>query len=245
MTTNSILLTPDFHNVRVVVFDAVGTLIHPRPSASEVYERVGRWHGSKLSAEQIRPRFADALVAEDEQDRRFGFRTDETREAQRWRNIVAEVLDDVPDPESVFQELFVHFAQPSAWVLNPEITAEPLRSSLQRYRLGVASNYDRRLYDVVAGIPALPRIEHIVVSSEIGWRKPAPAFFEALVARFQVQAHNILFVGDQLDIDYQAAIDAGLQALLFDPSKQHLDGPVARISTLSEIADVLPSRSKD
>jgi putative hydrolase of the HAD superfamily len=235
-------MTPNFCDIRVVVFDAVGTLIHPRPSVGEIYESVGRRYGSKLTTEQIRSRFARALLAEEERDRLLGFGTDEAREAERWRNIVAQVFDDVADPEPVFQELFAYFAQPSAWMVNPEIMAEPLRSSLQGYRLGIASNYDRRLHDVVSGIPALQAFEHIVVSSEVGWRKPAPAFFDALAARFKVRPTEMLFLGDQIDVDYRAALGAGLRAILFDPSKRHLDEPVARITTLSELADLLPSR---
>src|SRR5947208_1330280 len=48
--------------VRVVVFDAVGTLIYPDPAAPEVYARIGRKYGSRLGADTVAPRFVAAFA---------------------------------------------------------------------------------------------------------------------------------------------------------------------------------------
>ena len=39
-------------DARAVFFDAVGTLLHPDPSAAEVYAGVGRRYGSRLSVSE-------------------------------------------------------------------------------------------------------------------------------------------------------------------------------------------------
>ena len=49
--------------VRAVVFDAVGTVIHPDPPAAEVYVEVGRRFGSRLGMADIVGRFAAAFRA--------------------------------------------------------------------------------------------------------------------------------------------------------------------------------------
>jgi putative hydrolase of the HAD superfamily len=232
-------MKPPFQHIKAIVFDAVGTLISPTPPASKVYEGVGQEHGSRHTEEEIRARFNQALKSEEERDRLLGFRTDEQREEERWRNIVGRVLDDVREPEAVFQQLFVHFAQPAAWELNIVIEMEPLASTLAGYRLGIASNYDRRLKTVMAGFPNLSRFEQVIISSEVGWRKPARPFFDAIAQKFQLDLSTILYVGDQIDIDYRAAVDAGMQTVLFDKMKLHSGESVSCISALQELVGLL------
>jgi len=107
------------HTIRAIYFDAVGTLIHPQPGAAEVYFDVGRRRGSRLDYKTIRGRFRMAFEKQEALDRAGGWKTNESREQQRWRDIVALVLDDVPDPEACFTELHEHFAKPAAWWLRP------------------------------------------------------------------------------------------------------------------------------
>jgi len=235
-------MKPPLQEIDAIVFDAVGTLITPFPSASKVYEEVGRAHGSRHPEVEVRARFNQAFQTEEERDRLLGFRTDEQREHERWRNIVGTVLDDVREPEAVFQELFAHFALASAWRLDTAIETEPLASVLAGYRLGIASNYDRRLHTVVAGFPALAQFEQVIISSEVRWRKPALPFFHAIAQKFRLEPSAILYVGDQIDIDYRAAVSAGMQAVLFDKMRLDSDESVIRISALQELVGLLVSR---
>ena len=48
--------------VRAVFFDAVGTLIHPQPSAAAVYAAVGRRFGTRRTEEEIAARFPTAFA---------------------------------------------------------------------------------------------------------------------------------------------------------------------------------------
>jgi putative hydrolase of the HAD superfamily len=78
----------------------------------------------------------------------------------------------------------------------------------------MASNYDARLRSVAAGLPELRPLRHLVISSEVGWRKPAPEFFAALCERTGLAPGAILFVGDDPANDYDGATAAGLRAVL-------------------------------
>jgi putative hydrolase of the HAD superfamily len=201
-------------DVRAIVFDAVGTVIHPEPPASAVYAAVGRRFGSRLSAAAIAPRFRAAFARQEALDRDAGLRTSEEREVERWRQIVGEVLTDVTDPGGCFAELYAHFARPEAWRADPDAAPTLQELAARGYVLGVASNYDRRLRSVVAGMPALRPVQHLVISSEVGWRKPAREFFAALCRSVGRDAGQILFVGDDRANDYDGARAAGLKALL-------------------------------
>jgi putative hydrolase of the HAD superfamily len=222
-------------SVRAIVFDAVGTLIHPDPPSVAVYEAVGRKYGSHLSAAVIARRFIAAFRDEEELDSRHGQQTNEARELERWRHIVQRTLDDISDPEACFCELFAHFSRPAAWQCTPG-TEQMLTALAERgLVLGVASNYDRRLRYVASGLVALRPIEHLMISSEVGWRKPAAEFFRALERLVGFPGDKILFVGDDLTNDYEGALRAGLGALLFDPNGQFANQPIGRIGRLSDL----------
>ena len=81
----------------------------------------------------------------------------------------------------------------------------------------VGSNFDSRLRGVVQGLPELgPCLDSLIVSSEVGYRKPHRRFFEAVCNHLGLPAHQILCVGDDSENDVRGAIRAGLSGILID-----------------------------
>ncbi len=227
------------NGVDAVVFDAVGTLIYPDPPAPEVYAELGRRFGSQQMVSDIVPRFRAAFAREEAVDFEQGLRTSEDREIERWRRIVAAALDDVSDQEACFRELFEHFSRPVAWRCDPH-AAETLEELARRgYMLGMASNYDHRLRWVVKDLQALMPIRHLIISSEVGWRKPSAKFYDALCRIMNLPAQNILYVGDDPVNDYEGSRTAGLRALLFDPRGKHsAESNLVGIGSLRDLLDL-------
>jgi putative hydrolase of the HAD superfamily len=220
--------------IRAVFFDAVGTLIHPDPDASAVYAEVGRRHGSRLGAAAIRQAFRAAFVRQDELDRRQQWRTSEAREVERWRSIVFEVLHDAADREGCFLELYDHFARPAKWRCEVASAQEFAALVGPGLRLGLASNFDQRLRRVLAGFPALAALATVIISAEVGWRKPAPAFFAAMCASIALPPQQVLYVGDDLENDFLGAQAAGCRAVLLDAGSKH-GGLAPRVGALGEL----------
>jgi putative hydrolase of the HAD superfamily len=202
--------------IRAVFFDAVGTLIHPEPDAATVYAAIGQRFGSRLEIDVVRQTFARACARRDRLDRMNGWRTDEAREVERWRSIVGEVLTDVTDVDACFAALYEHFAQAEKWSCDP--AAANVMAELTRcgYLTGIASNFDSRLRRVLRGFSELA-IQPLVLSSEVGWRKPAAGFFDALCQLSQSSPAGVLYVGDDPINDYEGARNAGCQAVLVSP----------------------------
>lgn len=219
----------------VVFFDAVGTLIHPDPPAPMVYAAAGRRFGSRLDEATIAARFRAAFRRQEEVDRASNLRTDEAREVARWRAIVGEVLDDISDTETCFQVLYAHFAQPSAWRCQPESATVLAALAKRGHVLGIASNFDHRLRGLVENMPALRPVRHLVISSEIGWRKPGPEFFAAMCRQADSPPEQVLYVGDDLVNDYQGARNAGVRAVLLAAHGIAGDPVEARITSLREL----------
>jgi putative hydrolase of the HAD superfamily len=234
-------LTPSIPpEVRAVVFDAVGTLIHPDPPAAVVYAEAGRRFGSRLDPATIAARFSVAFRRQEESDHAAGLRTNEAREVARWRAIVAEVLDDVTDPEACFRCLYDHFATPSAWRTEPDAAATLAALTARGYRLGVASNFDHRLRGIVAA-GELCVVGQVIDSAAVGWRKPAEEFFAAACGALGVQPREALYVGDDPANDYEGARVAGLSAILFDPRGRASPG-VPRVGRLSALLEAPAGR---
>lgn len=194
---------------RLVLFDAVGTLFTPEPSAAEVYFRAGRAAGSNLALADISHRFTAAFARQESLDAAAGdFRTSELRERARWRNIVAEVFGDLEETEPLFAILWEHFACPENWRLYED--ARDAVDQIARLNLpwGIASNFDARLRRIAAD--CLPELNphRLFISSEIGFRKPGIQFFRAVEQRTGLDAGELLLVGD----DWQNDVNGGRQA---------------------------------
>ncbi len=223
------------HPIKAILFDAVGTLIYPEPSVGEAYAAIGAKHGCHLSPDEIQSRFHKAFRRQEEQDARNGYRTSETRELERWQTIVAEVFRDQPEPLAPFQELWDHFAKPEAWRCYPDANEFLLEALLKDLKVGVASNFDRRLHLVSPGIEGLYIGDEQFSSADLGWMKPSVEFFRTLCAKLGLHSQEILFVGDDLKNDYLASQAAGLHAILVDRTGKYHE--VNRIENLMELLD--------
>ncbi len=85
----------------------------------------------------------------------------------------------------------------------------------RRFKLGIVSNFDYAptAYWILEreGIAAF--FDPVVVSAEVGWRKPKPVIFELAVSRLHVPVADTLFVGDRAEIDVLGAKRVGLAAV--------------------------------
>lgn len=220
-----------------ILFDAVGTLLRPDPSVAGVYARVGREFGSRLAEEELARRFPIALR------RHHDFRratrsdptaTDEEQEWERWRGIVTEVFDDVPHASGgLFFALWEHFARSEHWALYDDVPEALARLAAAGHRLGIASNFDRRLPPICRAHRPLRAIEQVFVSSQVGYQKPDPRFFASVAAALALPPSEILLVGDDWENDHQGALAAGWQAIHLDRGQERAGG--TSIGSLAEL----------
>jgi putative hydrolase of the HAD superfamily len=199
--------------IRWVLFDAVGTLIHPDPPVANAYHAAGQRFGSRLSINEIHERFAAALAA----NYSGGGPTSEDHEHVRWRSIVSEVMHDVASArEAIFEHLWEHFAKPQHWRLYDDVPETLSELRRRGFQLGIASNFDNRLRGIVEGHSALKHCAEVFVSSDVGFTKPDPRFFRAIESRLGVDSAQLALVGDDEVSDVQGATSAGWQAVRLD-----------------------------
>ncbi|MBS0658172.1 MAG: HAD-IA family hydrolase [Verrucomicrobia bacterium] len=127
------------------------------------------------------------------------------------RLVAAEAMPELPDFDAYFGAVYDHFAAPGVWQAYPE--AREVIATLQRagLRLGIVSNFDRRLHANLRDLGLHAPFEHIVLSSETGADKPHARIFERACRLFEVAPERALHVGDDPVRDWQGAAAAGLQ----------------------------------
>jgi putative hydrolase of the HAD superfamily len=201
--------------VRAVVFDVVHTLAEPAPSVALAYSEAGCRHGIRLDPAVIEERFRIAWRRQELEDAsaRPAFATSRAREADRWRQIVADVFDDAPSSEAIFADLWDHFGKPTSWRAVPAGRQLLLAARAAGLPVALASNFDERLLSIAKAVEPLTLADHVFASSELGWRKPAAEFFRAVEQRLGLGPEELILVGDDPQLDITAARRAGWHVL--------------------------------
>jgi putative hydrolase of the HAD superfamily len=233
--------------IRAVLFDAVGTLFHSDPPITRVYADAGARAGVVLTEVAIGERFLASFR------RHFGrpaagspaeqTQTSEVIERERWRRIVAEVFAELPETTAagaLFEELWEHFARGSSWRLFDDVAPTWRALADRGVRIGIASNYDRRLLSVVSDLKPLDECRHVYHSAGVGHAKPGVAFFRTIESDLGLDPSELLFVGDDRVNDYEGATHAGWHALWLGRQRP-TEGP-HHIQSLSELLAHVPPK---
>ena len=122
-------------------------------------------------------------------------------------------------------------------------TADALSALLAAgLRLGVISNADGRMEDVLERAGLRSFFEFVVDSEVIGVEKPDPAIFAEGCRRLALPPASCLYVGDLYPVDYVGATAAGMSAVLLDPLGLH-DQRVPTVASLAELPSFVAARS--
>jgi putative hydrolase of the HAD superfamily len=119
--------------------------------------------------------------------------------------------------------------------------AEQLLDSMKdMFQLGIITN----------GISAAQRkrlttgkIEHlfnsVVISDEVGIRKPDKRIFEIALAQLQVDQGEVLFVGDSLQDDYRGAVNAGIDFCYYNRNRNEIAMEVQSKFVIRDLSELM------
>ncbi len=102
-------------------------------------------------------------------------------------------------------------------------TREMLGRLRGRYRLGLLSNFTHApaARSILDHLGLTGFFDAVVISGEIGYRKPHARAFEALVGDLGLDTGHIVFVGDDPEPDMHGAQQAGLKPVLSTYVRDH------------------------
>ncbi len=226
-------------NIKTIFFDAADTLFYIRDGLGHTYAGVARKYGADPEPDQIKKAFSGAFRSAPALA--FGNVTEEERnilEKRWWRDVVEEVYSEIgmfDEFDAHFDELFEVFRS-EAWTLFPETVDVLSDLKSMGYSLGVISNFDSRVYDVMKQLGIYEFFDTFVISSEAGHAKPAHGIFSIALERAETDPGECLHIGDDLHNDFHGARSLGIRALLLDREGEFDD--VERLDRISDLTEI-------
>jgi putative hydrolase of the HAD superfamily len=132
---------------------------------------------------------------------------------QRFRRLVERLDLDAPDLPELLTQVHMDHMVSCVNVLDHHV---PLLADLHReLKLGVCSNFTHApaAVRVLEEAGLAPHLDAVVVSEEIGVRKPRKEIFDEALRRLGVSASDAVHVGDNLTADVAGAAAVGMQTI--------------------------------
>jgi putative hydrolase of the HAD superfamily len=233
-------------DIEVVFLDAGGTMFEVRGSVGQIYSRFGLRYGCSLDPRDIDKTFVEAFKTAP--PLAFpGLDESEACVEERlwWKETMRRTLKSgMPESafENYFEEIFEFFKKAEAWHLFPDTRPSLERLRRRGYRLGIVSNSDARLHDVLSALELNCFFDRVTVSSRAGAAKPSAAIFHKALAAMKVSGSRAVHAGDSLEEDVEGARRAGLRAFLVDRQERYQGWTGGfRVRNLEELCRTLGS----
>ena len=202
------------NQIRAIAFDLFNTLITVEPQTLEdankrLFASLSEG-GFKLDADSFRRAHREAAIRHIEQSRKDGRETHN----RFW---ISDALEEQgyhvsPDDSHIAAAVEAYF---SAFLDHCRLlprTKEMLAALQPSYRLGLLTNFTHgpAARKLLSHVGLDPFFEVVIISGELGYRKPHPHPFQELVKHLGVQSHQVIYVGDDPEPDILGAKQAGL-----------------------------------
>ena len=196
--------------------------MEPTEEILELYHKINRWHWEQLELGKLTR--AEVLV------NRFGVLFEK----------LGREVNAVACAHSYESNLSIgHYFLPGA--------EAAVKALSKKYRLFLASNGTAKVQEGrMTSAKLYPYFEQVFISEEIGFNKPAKAYFDACFARIpDFEKGKAMMVGDSLTSDIRGGNNAGLLTCWINPGHAprnpeiHVDYEIEALSQLEALLSTL------
>jgi HAD superfamily hydrolase (TIGR01509 family) len=161
-----------------------------------------------------------------------------------WYLFYSHLFEELRLNDDLLRDTLVSATRISAnWCEIRPQTREILDRLARKYQIGVISNADGKIANVLAHCGIADCFRNITDSGNVGQEKPHPAIFQSALREMRVAAEESLYVGDVYSVDYLGATRVGMEAILFDIAGVYRDDGLPRVESLEELERKLQSSS--
>ena len=207
--------------VKAVGFDFMGTLVHVRLD-NEKY--VKSMHG-KLVELGISHSYEDLMKAHNQAAQKYQkIRVDTCREIDNrvWvSDALKELGHDVKPEDQLVVEAVDAYFDPFIASLRVAPGGFATLSRIKRnLSVGLISNfsYGKAIREALKKLRLDRFLDMVVISDEVGWRKPHPKIFQIFLDELKLEPDEALYVGNDLKYDIEGAKAAGMKTVLVSGS---------------------------
>jgi HAD superfamily hydrolase (TIGR01509 family) len=135
-----------------------------------------------------------------------------------------------------FHELFTSLTNT---YIKPSIKLDRILGLLsEKYLLGIITNgtpdFQRNKIKQM-GLDRYFKDEHLFISEEVGYSKPAKEIYQMAMDTFHVEANEVIFIGDSLKNDVIAPMILGMRAIWVNNHAESLPADVTPYAIITEI----------
>ncbi len=200
--------------IRAIGFDLFNTLITLEEKAlQDAIQRLI----SSLKQNSINVGYEDFIKAYHEAVLRFLDQSRADGKEGHNRFWICEALTELgytlkPDSTTIASAVDAYF---SVFVKHAKLipgTLDMLTTIKKKYRLGLLSNFTHPpiARDIIVSLGLEPFFEVILISGDLGYRKPHVSVFKELISQLNVDKNFLAYVGDDQEADVNGAQNAGL-----------------------------------
>ena len=204
---------------KVILLDAVGTLFGVRGTVGEIYQHFATKWGVDVSPTTVNTAFFESFKTAPP----MAFPGVELAkipelEFEWWCEVATRtykkvgVFEQFSDFKSFFRELYDYFATAAPWFVYPDVKPALTKWRDSGIKLAVLSNFDSRLYPVLAALKLTDFFCDVTISTEVGAAKPDKKIFAAALQKCSCNMEEVVHIGDSLTADYEGAIQVGIKA---------------------------------
>ncbi|MCB0329570.1 MAG: HAD-IA family hydrolase [Bdellovibrionales bacterium] len=240
----------DLTSLDAIFFDADDTLYEVNGTIGERYSPHLQAHGYDISPNEINKivPIAWKRIHGTYENYEGGHLTSHERDRKVWEQFVGNVIQELTGQfphDQLFQDIYDEFGKAHSRTLRPHI--ESLLESLKDAGLilGVLTNNDRRIHNLLPELGLDVHFDHIFCAADIGFKKPSKKVFDGVASRIGVPNEKILYIGDCPKNDIGGGLGAGWKVLWYQseglpkPEADEISGSVPRVRCFSEILSSL------
>jgi len=244
--------------MRLVTFDAFGTLFRVLGNPAAAYVREASRHGIKLHTHSAAPAFMQAFRLQSNRYPNYGRRHETINAKLWWQEVVRMTLINAGANEhdldrdgkfdSIFESLFHAFTKADEYSIYEDV--KPVLATLRdvsAVRMGVISNSDGRTEQVLQSLGLAQYFDFTITSYELNHEKPDSDIFEKALELASeglaepIKPNEALHIGDDELRDYQGAKNAGWEALLLlREDEEHAPDYSGSVSNADLVTTLMP-----
>jgi putative hydrolase of the HAD superfamily len=233
-------------NLELIIFDLDGTLRHNDPPGLEIFYALAGEYGLRPDAATLRraERWTHEYWANSANLRQDIEAAGDDRGyvwLQFTRRHVERLGAEPADAESLARQLNEAMRQRYKPVdkVPPDVIPSLERLRQQGLRLGLVSNRDRPLHDLVGDLGLADEFEFALAAGEVGYWKPDPRLLQHALDLAGVAPEAAMYIGDNYYADVGGARAAGVHPVLVDPKGLFEEADCPVIANIGQLPDLI------
>ncbi|CAH1264619.1 HDHD3 [Branchiostoma lanceolatum] len=237
---------------KLLTLDCTNTLFKLKRTPGTIYAAVADSHGIQVDSAKLDCAFLKNYREQSQSYCNFGCRSGISTKVW-WTDLVKKTLLDAGVPKSkaldaVAKQLFDEFSGGKHWEVYPQ-TKEALENIRDKgVKLGVISNFDERLQEVLVDLDLCRLFDFVLTSVDAQVAKPNCRIFEIALQLAGAEPSETVHLGDNLELDVKPALCLGMHAIWINrnsvdvPPELSECGNFHAVSNIEEVVKCIKKR---